>query len=201
MGFQHPSSLLNPTRACKELWCRVVYISRNSAYAFVSSWHFYLKMFGASISFEEAFDEFCRGIVPEGPFFDHVLEYWKEREKNNVFFVTYEELKENPKESVRSLVEFLRCSMTSEEIEQVVWKSSHERLSKLDVNIDEVKGIWLGIPFNLYFRKGVVGDGKNQLTTEMMERLEALENQRWEGSGLKLKLSIANPNIKLMDKI
>ncbi|XP_028064937.1 cytosolic sulfotransferase 11-like [Camellia sinensis] len=158
-------------------------------------------MFGASISFEGAFDEFCRGIVPEGPFFDHVLEYWKEREKKNVFFVTYEELKENPKESVRSLVEFLRCSMTSEEIEQVVWKSSHERLSKLDVNIDEVKGIWLGIPFNLYFRKGVVGDGKNQLTTEMMERLEALENQRWEGSGLKLKLSIANPNIKLMDKI
>ncbi|KAI8030920.1 Cytosolic sulfotransferase 13 [Camellia lanceoleosa] len=105
----------------------------------------------------EAFDEFCRGVVPGGPFFDHVLEYWKEREKKNVFFVTYEELKENPKESVRSLVEFLRCSLTSEEIEQVVWKSSHERLSKLDVNIDKVKGIWPGILFNLYFRKGVVG--------------------------------------------
>ncbi|KAI8030919.1 Cytosolic sulfotransferase 6 [Camellia lanceoleosa] len=103
----------------------------------------------------------------------------REREKNNVFFVTYEELKENPKESVRSLAEFLGCSLTPDEIEQVVWKSSHERLSKLDVNTDEVKGLWPGLPFKLYFRKGVVGDGKNQLTTEMMERLEALESQRY----------------------
>ncbi|KAL7253492.1 hypothetical protein ACSBR1_007929 [Camellia fascicularis] len=185
----------------KNSGCRVVYISRNPADAFVSSWHFYFKKFGASISFEEAFDEFCRGVVPGGPFFDHVLEYWKEREKKNVFFVTYEELKENPKESVRSLAEFLECSLTPDEIEQVVWKSSHERLSKLDANTDEGKKHWQGIPFNWYFRKGVVGDGKNQLTTEMMERLKALENQRWEGSGLKLKLPVAKPNIKLMDKI
>ncbi|KAL7253487.1 hypothetical protein ACSBR1_007926 [Camellia fascicularis] len=142
--------------------CRVVYISRNPVDAFGHcSGRSFLRP--------------CVGVLE------------REREKKNVFVITYEELKENPKESVRSLDEFLGCSLTPDEIEQVVWKSSHDRLSELDVNTDKVKGIFPGVPFNLYFQKGV-GDGKNQLTTNMMERLEALENQRWEGSGLKLKL-------------
>lgn len=31
------------------------------------------------MSVEDAFEELCKGVVPAGPFFDHVLEYWKER--------------------------------------------------------------------------------------------------------------------------
>ncbi|KAE9465167.1 hypothetical protein C3L33_02949, partial [Rhododendron williamsianum] len=76
--------------------------------------------------------------------------------------------------------------LSGDEIEQVVWKCSHERLSKLDVNKDEDRVQTSGIKFSSYFRTGVVGDGKKLLSPEMMERIENLSKQRWEGSGLEL---------------
>ncbi|KAA8539520.1 hypothetical protein F0562_026212 [Nyssa sinensis] len=139
---------------------------------FIHGWHFYSKNFGnAAMSMEMAFDEFCRGFVPAGPLFDHVIEYWKEREKENVFFVSYEELEEEPKKHVKRLVEFLGCSLNGEEIEQVVWECSHERLSKLAADRDGEKAYWSGMKFTSYFRRGVVGDWKSHLTPEMMGRL------------------------------
>ncbi|KAF7147355.1 hypothetical protein RHSIM_Rhsim03G0148600 [Rhododendron simsii] len=187
-----PYSIL--PEAVKNSGCRIIYISRNPADTFVSTWHFYNKRFGTKIPLEVAFDEFCQGTVGLGPFVDHVFEYWLEREKENVLFVTYEELKDDPKKHVSRIAEFLGCSLSADEIDQVVWKCSHERLSKLDVNKDEERVHWSGMKFSSYFRRGVVGDGKNLLSPEMMERIETLANQRWEGSGLEIKMFGAEPN-------
>lgn len=121
-----------------------------------------------------------------------MFEYWLEREKENVLFVTYEDL-EDPNKHVSRIAEFLGCSFSADEIDQVVWKGSHERLSKLDVNKDEERVHWSGMKFSSYFRRGVVGDGKNVLSPEMMERIETLANQRWEGSGLEIKIFGAEP--------
>ncbi|KAF7146922.1 hypothetical protein RHSIM_Rhsim03G0148900 [Rhododendron simsii] len=181
-----PYSIL--PESVKKSGCRIIYISRNPADTFVSSWHFYSKRFGTKIPLEEAFDEFCNGIIVGGPFVDHVLEYWRERGKENVLFITYEELKEDPNKHVRRIAEFMGCSLSGDEIEQVVWKCSFERLSKLDVNKDEERVHWSGSKFNSFFRRGVVGDGKKLLSPEMMERIENLAKQRWEGSGLELNL-------------
>lgn len=57
------------------------------------------------------------------------------REQKNLLFLTYEELKEEePNKHVKRLAEFLGRSLSSDEIEQVVWKCSYERLTELDVN-------------------------------------------------------------------
>ncbi|KAE9465161.1 hypothetical protein C3L33_02947, partial [Rhododendron williamsianum] len=158
-----PYSIL--PEAVKNSGCRIIYISRNPADTFVSTWHFlYNKRFGTKIPLEVAFDEFCQGTVGLGPFVDHVSEYWLEREKENVLFVTYEELKDDPNKHVSRIAEFLGCSLSADEIDQVVY--------------------W----------RGVVGDGKNLLSPEMMERIETLANQRWEGSGLEIKMFGAEPN-------
>ncbi|KAI8564319.1 hypothetical protein RHMOL_Rhmol03G0171600 [Rhododendron molle] len=151
-----PYSIL--PESIKNSGCRIIYISRNPADTFVSSWHFTNKRFGTKISIEEAFDEFCNGII------------------------------EDPNKHVRRIAEFLGCSLSADEIEQVVLKCSFERLSKLDVNKDEERVHTWGIKFSSYFRTGVVGDGKKLLSPEMMERIENLAKQRWEGSGLEHEL-------------
>ena len=123
--------------------------------------------------------------MPAGPYFNHVLEFWKERKKENVFFVTYEELKEDPIHHVRRLAEFLGCSLRSD---QIVQESSFERLSELDVNKDRENVHWSGMAFGNFFRQGTVGDWKNHLTSEMVARLHMIANQTWEGSDLELKI-------------
>jgi hypothetical protein len=57
----------------------------------------------ATYSLEYAFDMFCRGVNPYGPYWDHVLGYWKESLENpqNVLFLKYEEMKEQPIANLR----------------------------------------------------------------------------------------------------
>ncbi|KAH7547952.1 hypothetical protein JRO89_XS14G0043700 [Xanthoceras sorbifolium] len=58
---------------------------------------------------EKAFDQFCEGVHPLGPYFDHVLEYWLESLKmpDKILFLKYEDLKRDPKEQVKKLAAFL----------------------------------------------------------------------------------------------
>ena len=126
--------------------------------------------------------------VPGGLYFDHVLEYRKEKEKESLLFLTYEELKEDPEKHVKRLAEFLGCSLASSEIKEIVKKSSYQRLRNLDVNQNGSEKVhWSGIGFGSFFRQGVVGDWKNHLSPEMVQRLDQIASQKFEGSGLELE--------------
>ncbi|KAF8378545.1 hypothetical protein HHK36_029888 [Tetracentron sinense] len=79
--------------------CKVVYLCRSPKDALISYWHFANKLrpkaFGP-LSLEVAFEKFCRGVTQCGPFWDHMLGYWKESLEmpQRVFFLKFEELKE-----------------------------------------------------------------------------------------------------------
>ncbi|KAK8548278.1 hypothetical protein V6N12_061195 [Hibiscus sabdariffa] len=52
--------------------CKIVYICRNPMGMFISLWHFTDKFRDKNkelLSHYEAFDKFCHGILPFGPFF------------------------------------------------------------------------------------------------------------------------------------
>ncbi|MFQ6623642.1 hypothetical protein Gotur_003350 [Gossypium turneri] len=60
--------------------CRFIYICRDPKDVLVSKWHFTNKLRPKGVpplSLEEAFDLFCKGVSHYGPFWDHVLGYWK----------------------------------------------------------------------------------------------------------------------------
>lgn len=59
---------------------------------------------------EEASELFCKGRSICGPYWDHVLEYWKAR-----LFLRYEELKENPALHVKGMAEFMGFPFSEEE--------------------------------------------------------------------------------------
>ncbi|GAA0161223.1 hypothetical protein LIER_39191 [Lithospermum erythrorhizon] len=81
---------------------------------------------------------FCKGVNPCGPFWDHVLNYWKSSLENpeKVFFSTYEELQNDKIYVVRRLGEFLGFSFSAEEedsgmVDVIVKLCSFESLSKM----------------------------------------------------------------------
>uniref|UniRef100_F6HC96 Sulfotransferase n=1 Tax=Vitis vinifera TaxID=29760 RepID=F6HC96_VITVI len=107
---------------------------------------------------------------------------------HSLLFLTYEELKEDPEKHVKRLAEFLGCSLASSEIKEIVKKSSYQRLRNLDVNQNGSEKVhWSGIGFGSFFRQGVVGDWKNHLSPEMVQRLDQIASQKFEGSGLELE--------------
>ncbi|KAL7178904.1 hypothetical protein ACSBR1_042300 [Camellia fascicularis] len=72
--------------------CKFVYIWRDPKDVFVSMWYFMNKIKPKEqppLSLDEAFDLFCEGISNYGPFWDHVLGYWKASQESpdNILFL------------------------------------------------------------------------------------------------------------------
>ncbi|XP_062149907.1 cytosolic sulfotransferase 5-like [Alnus glutinosa] len=173
--------------------CKVVYLCRNPKDTFVSLWHFANKLRHTSQgtnSLEEAFDMFCRGVSDFGPYWDNVLGYWKKSLENpqKIFFLKYEEMKEQPAANLRRLAEFLGCPLSPEENAQGVEDNilrlcSFDNLSNLEVN--KSGKLSTGAENNVFFRRGEVGDWMNHLTAEMIKKLDRITEEKFHGTGLR----------------
>ncbi|KAE8657128.1 Flavonol sulfotransferase-like [Hibiscus syriacus] len=176
--------------------CKLVYICRNPKDSFVSLYHFNSTILTSQNAqppgLDEAFELFCEGVSIYGPYWDHVLGYWKAslEHPNKILFLKYEEMKHDTISYVKKLADFIGYSFSSEEQqkevpEKIVKMCSFENLSNLEVNKREE--MYMGmIQHKMYFRKGKVGDWKNCLTSEMAQRLDQITHQKLSGSGLSL---------------
>lgn len=177
----------------KESDCRVVYLCRNPLDTFVSSWHFIGSM--TRYSLEEAFEMCSDGVIGFGPFWDHMLGYWKESLEmpEKVLFLTYEDLKEDTSFQLKRLANFLGCPFSLEEerdgvVEKVVKLCSFENLKDLEVN-KKGKSI-KNFENKKLFRKGEVGDWVNHLSPEMVDKMSRVMEQKLGSSGLKFKNNV-----------
>ncbi|XWS23051.1 hypothetical protein CRYUN_Cryun29cG0088500 [Craigia yunnanensis] len=172
--------------------CKLVYLCRNPKDTFVSLWHFTNKLrindMGDNF-LEETFDKFSRGVSLYGPFWDHVLGYWKEslEKPQRVLFLKYEEIKEQPKAQLMRLAQFLGCPFSSEEetsgvVDDILKLCSFDNLSNLEVN--KTGKLASGEEYKAFFRRGEVGDAKNHLTQQMMEKLDQITEEKLYGFGL-----------------
>ncbi|KAJ4707236.1 Sulfotransferase [Melia azedarach] len=122
------------------------------------------------------------GVVPFGPFHDHVLGYWKESLKRpeKILFLKYEDMKRDPRGQVKNSASFLGRPFVNEEgLEKVLWRCSLERLKNLEVNKSGIDP-WEWLAYKSYFRLGLVGDWKNNLSTEMKQRLDEIQARSWK---------------------
>ncbi|XP_048600748.1 cytosolic sulfotransferase 11-like isoform X1 [Brassica napus] len=176
--------------------CKVVYMCRNIKDVLVSRWHFrsnvVRKELYSNYSLEDMVDEFIKGVYSLGPFDDQVLRYWKESlvNSNQVLFMRYEEMIENPEAQVMRLADFLGCSFTEEEkqsgtVEKILELCSFGNLSNLETN--KTGTSVCGVAPHAFFRRGGVGDWKNHLTHEMARKLDEMVEKKLGGSGLKFE--------------
>ncbi|XP_021752878.1 cytosolic sulfotransferase 15-like [Chenopodium quinoa] len=173
--------------------CKVVCICRNPFDTFVSIWHFMTNIRPNNLgpfSLEEAFDMYCMGQVGYGPYWDHMLGYWKEslNSPQKVMFLKYEDLKEDVNLQVTRLAEFLGCLFSAQEkrdhvVEDITKLCSFQNMKNLEVNKDG-KSI-LNFDNKGLFRKGEVGDWVNLLSEEMVERLSQIMDEKLAGTGLE----------------
>ncbi|XP_042501595.1 cytosolic sulfotransferase 8-like [Macadamia integrifolia] len=174
---------------------RIVYICRNPKDNLVSWWHFAnnlrLNISLEPMKLEEAFERYYKGMTTCGPFWDHVLGYWKEslERPQNVLFLKYEEMVAEPALHLKQLAEFVGYPFEEKEeregvIDQITKLCSFQNLINLAVN--KTGTSYPTISNSIFFRQGKVGDSANCLAPEMMEQLDRITGQKFHGSGLTL---------------
>jgi hypothetical protein len=175
---------------------QVVYLSRDPKDCFVSLWHFMNML--TLMDIDEALGMFCDGVSLFGPFWDHVLSYWRwhlER-PDQVLFLTYEELTADTLGQLRRLTEFIGRPFTAEEREagvdmEIVDACAMKNMVKQEVNkMGTTEMTEIPMPNEIFFRRGVVGDWPNYLTPEMGQRVDEITKIKFQGSGLPMPKEI-----------
>ncbi|KAF6173542.1 hypothetical protein GIB67_042672 [Kingdonia uniflora] len=138
---------------------------------------------------------YCSGVSLFGPFWDHVLGYWKASldKPEKVLFLKYENLKNDAKLNLKRLAEFLGYPFSLEEesegvIEEMLQLCSFELLRNLDINKNGLTS--LNFERKILFRKGDVGDWVNYLTPPMVEMLDRVVEEKLHGSGLVFRYNL-----------
>lgn len=168
---------------------RIIYICRDPKDVLVSRIFFHGTMISKDnmerISLTKAFELFCEGICPFGSIWDHVLEFREEslRRPHKVLFLKYEEMMTEPVANVKRLAEFMGCPFSQEEekggvVEEIIELCSFQKLSKLEANKKEMPNVPNLTTFASLFRKGEVGDWKNHLSPEMVQKLDDITQQK-----------------------
>ncbi|ESQ29130.1 hypothetical protein EUTSA_v10024068mg [Eutrema salsugineum] len=179
-------------KTLKDSSCKIVYVCRNMKDTLVSWWFFSCAIYKLERNrsiLESLFKSFCNGTFSYGPFWEHLLSYWRGslEDPKRVLFMRYEEMKAEPHDQIKRLADFLGCPFTKEEeesgcVDEISDLCSLRNLSGLKINKT-------GKSYNSdnkdYFRKGEVGDSKNYLTPEMENKIDMIIQEKLQGSGLK----------------
>ncbi|XP_004967901.1 cytosolic sulfotransferase 14 [Setaria italica] len=175
--------------------CKVVYVCRDPKDTLVSLWHFINKFRAkegmALLSAEVAADMFCAGESSFGPYWEHVLGYWRAHlaRPDWVLFFRYEEMVRDPAAHVRRLAEFVGLPFggAGEDgtADAIVRLCAFEHMCGLEATKSgrTVMGA-ISLENSIFFRRGVVGDWVNHLSPETARRIDDITRSKFEGSGL-----------------
>ena len=168
---------------------KYIHISRNPKDNAVSFYHMMrmVILMKYSGSWDEYYQLYTGGYAVFGSWFDHVLEWWKHRDADNILFLKYEDMKRDHRGAVTKMAEFMGYNLEVEVIDTIVEKSTFQHMKDDPAtNPNLVKA-----PIALYkpgeqpfLRKGIVGDWKNVFTPEQNAKFDAIYAEKMKGSGL-----------------
>ncbi|CAN8009655.1 unnamed protein product [Ixodes pacificus] len=204
--------LYDPNRISKQ--AKYIYVARNPYDCCVSFYNHY-KLFPLyqfeDGTFEQFFEQFMRGEVEFGDYFDHLLSWYPHRDEPNVLFMTYEDLKQDTRFWVQKLADFLgsrygdnlrqdpdamerildATSVTNvrelfrrerDHQRQVTTKTPIDEMPRWAALFQEAAGDLLKKPrAGEFVRKGMVGDWKNYFKPEQLERMKRKARERCNG--------------------
>ncbi|NET40545.1 sulfotransferase domain-containing protein [Okeania sp. SIO2B3] len=165
---------------------KYIFLLRNPKDVAISMYH-HLRA-KKSISYQGNWDEFFElylsGQVHYGSWFDFHL-HWEKflSSRQQVLYLTYEELHKNIKTYLRQLAVFLEIKVSEEVIDKVAIGS---RLDEMKKN-DKANCNWMIINQNEapHLRKGIVGDWRNYFTDEQNQRFNDLYTKKMSDSKFK----------------
>ncbi|XP_078482056.1 amine sulfotransferase-like [Ciona intestinalis] len=169
---------------------KYLYITRNPKDAF-ASYYFHVRGFCSAFHCENPdknrlYELFIKGEVSFGLFFDHLNEWYAHRNDPNVLFLLYEDVKQDPRNEVLKVANFLggeyekKLKLDGGKIlENILDRSSFSHMKSMSAWHKAFR------PENEPFiRKGVIGDWKNHLSAEQVDGLDRALMEHGRESGI-----------------
>jgi hypothetical protein len=127
---------------------------------------------------------YMEGRVQRGDWADHVLSWWEHRDADNIFFLRYEDLREDFDATVARIAAFLDYPLPPELLATIREKTSFQVMKQDDFsNMHEIQEL------TQFFRRGQVGSWKDIFTDEQSERFDTWLRGRLDGTELEFRTS------------
>lgn len=169
---------------------KYIYIARNPKDVAVSTYYFLLgtPIFGFQGTWDEFLENFMKGDIPGGLYFDHVLEWWAHKDDENLLFLKYEDLKKDLTGHVKIIAEFLGFQFSDQQAKDVAEQCTFQAMkSNSNLGINQLTKI---LKKGSHLRKGMVGDWKNHFSDEQLEQFQKLYESRMNGTGLDFEFEL-----------
>ncbi|XP_071318127.1 sulfotransferase 1C2 [Trachinotus anak] len=155
--------------------CKTIYVARNAKDNLVSYYYFDCMNLTQPEPgpWEGYIHKFMRGELSWGSWYDHVKGYWVEREKRNILYLFYEDMKENPRREVERIMKYLDLSVSDEVISHIVELTSFKNMKENPMaNYSCIPAPVFDQSISPFMRKGEVGDWKNHFTPEQSKMFD-----------------------------
>ncbi|XP_033102015.1 sulfotransferase 4A1-like isoform X2 [Anneissia japonica] len=117
-------------RAVQEAHCKVVYMCRNPKDVMCSFYDFHrmVKIVNYKCTLSQFFYRFFNHKLGYGSYFEHVLDWWKHKEEENLLILKYEDMKKNFGEFTRTLAKFIGMQLMPEQVRNLenYWMSQSQ---------------------------------------------------------------------------
>ncbi|KAI1294737.1 Sulfotransferase 1E1 [Halotydeus destructor] len=176
---------------------KYIIVLRNPKDACIS-FYFHMKLIPKyadifqNYSMQDHIKAFLEGDVPCGSYFDWILSWWTQRDKPNIEFLLYEDMKTKPEESIIKVAKFIGFEeeIKNETLLKDVVENSSLKHMKVTTNSAFKKLVEAKMNTTVegeftFIRKGEIGDYKNYFTDRDNEEYNSAMSQKFAGTGLQ----------------
>ncbi|XP_074519241.1 sulfotransferase 1C2 [Halichoeres trimaculatus] len=173
--------------------CKAIYVARNAKDNLVS--YFYFDKMNQTQPepgpWEGYIQKFMRGELSWGSWYDHVKDYWTEKEKHNILYLFYEDMKENPRREVERIMKYLDLTLSDDIIDRIVELTSFKSMKENPMaNYSCVPRPVFDESISPFMRKGEVGDWTNHFTADQSKMFDEDYEKQMKGANIPFRTQL-----------
>ncbi|XP_018414630.1 PREDICTED: sulfotransferase 1C1-like [Nanorana parkeri] len=178
----------------KSFWeqkCKTIYVARNAKDT-LSYYFFDLmnKIQPDPGTWEQYMEKFLKGEVAWGNWFDHVSGWWNAKDKHEILYVFYEDIKKDTKREIRKVMKFQK-NLSEEALDKICHHTSFKAMKENPMaNYSTIPNMLLDQTVSPFMRKGEVADWKNHFTESQSKMFDEEYEERMKGTDLKFRTNI-----------